>query len=81
MDNLYLSRDDIEAIAIEVTELYKTAKVPQRHLMYSVDLVELADGILLWPMKLRIRSSINVFRKPTELTTGYCVTTAVLAEG
>lgn len=47
MDNLYLSRDDIEAIAIEVTELYKTAKVPQRHLMYSVDLVELADMLNL----------------------------------
>lgn len=43
MDQLYLSRTDIEAIALEVTGLYKMKKVPQRHLMYSVDLLELAD--------------------------------------
>lgn len=43
MDKLYLSRNDIEAIAIEVIELYKAKKIPQRHLMYSVDLLELAN--------------------------------------
>lgn len=40
---LYLSRDDIEKIARGVIVQYKQAFVPERHLCYNVDPVELAS--------------------------------------
>lgn len=39
----YLSRDDIEKIAGHITEQYKQACVPERHMCYNVDPVALAS--------------------------------------
>ena len=43
MNRAYLSRNDIEQIAKRVIETYKSVAVPQKHLCYVVDPVELAD--------------------------------------
>ena len=43
MNRAYLSRNDIEQIAKRVSEQYKSVAVPQKHLCYVVDPVELAD--------------------------------------
>ena len=43
MNRAYLSRNDIEQIAKRVSEQYKSVAVPQKHLCYAVDPVELAD--------------------------------------
>lgn len=43
MNQAYLSRNDIEQIAKCVSEQYKSVAVPQKHLCYVVDPVELAD--------------------------------------
>lgn len=45
MNRAYLSRNDIEQIAKRVIETYKSVAVPQKHLCYVVDPVELA-GVL-----------------------------------
>lgn len=43
MSQPYLSRNDIEQIARRVSDQYKSAAVPQKHLCYTVDPMELAD--------------------------------------
>ena len=43
MSQPYLSRNDIEQIARRVSDQYKSAAVPQKHLCYVVDPMELAD--------------------------------------
>ena len=43
MNRAYLSRNDIEQIAKRVSKQYKSVAVPQKHLCYVVDPVELAD--------------------------------------
>lgn len=43
MNRAYLSRNDIEQIAKRVSEQYKSVAVPQKHLYYAVDPIELAD--------------------------------------
>lgn len=43
MNRAYLSRNDIEQIAKRVIETYKSVAVPQKHLCYVVDPIELAD--------------------------------------
>ena len=43
MNQAYLSRNDIEHIAKGISEAYKSAAVPQKHLCYTVDPMVLAD--------------------------------------
>ena len=43
MNRAYLSRNDIEQIAKQVIETYKSVAVPQKHLCYAVDPLKLAD--------------------------------------
>lgn len=43
MNRAYLSRNDIEQIAKRVSAQYKSVAVPQKHLCYVVDPIELAD--------------------------------------
>ena len=38
---VYLSRSDIEKIAEPIIQIYKSLCVPEKHLCYSVDLLEL----------------------------------------
>lgn len=45
MNQVYLSRNDIEHIAKDISEAYKSAAVPQKHLFYMVDPMVLA-GVL-----------------------------------
>lgn len=40
----YLSRDDIEKIADSIIRQYKQACVPERHMCYNVDPVELLSN-------------------------------------
>lgn len=47
MNRAYLSRNDIEQIAKRVSEQYKSVAVPQKHLCYVVDPVELLERNLL----------------------------------
>ena len=42
-DMPYLSRDDIEKIDEKIISQYKQAFVPERHMCYNVDPVELAS--------------------------------------